>query len=160
MPSSSIAIDCAEQRQIPPEDASLFQGSVGGTRDYVDNRPQTSETRDVINHRLSQPSVSPSVWCGGWITEDAVCPSPDPLCFTRASISHRPWAFAVNNSQLLPLWRSAFRWKEPFRLEGCIPSRLTPQRGDDNDRLRRGHRSPVLASSWAQLSGTVHIPEA
>ena len=55
MPSSSVAIDCAEQRQIPPEDASLFPGSVDGTRGYVDNRTLTSETSGVIKS-LAFPS--------------------------------------------------------------------------------------------------------
>lgn len=53
MPSSSIAIDCAEQRQIPPEDASLFPGSVDGTRGYVDSRTLTSETSDVTKSLAS-----------------------------------------------------------------------------------------------------------
>lgn len=53
MPSSSIAIDCAEQRQIPPEDATLFPGSADGTRDYVDNRTLVSETSDAIKSLAS-----------------------------------------------------------------------------------------------------------
>ena len=50
--------------------------------------------------------------------------------------------------------------KKPLRLEGWIPSSLTPQRGDVNKRLIWGHKSPVLASSWDQLCGIILIPEA
>lgn len=78
MPSSSIAIDCAEQRQTHQR-MPHFPGSVDGTRDYVDNRPQLRDAVMRSSHSASSLALaSPLSDEELEFTVHAVCPSPEP----------------------------------------------------------------------------------